>query len=180
VYTEHLKGTYGETVSVTPNPQGASYSGELGKLLTGYVYTTADNTVTSAVLDVSTEGNITTLKLYFKRAGYGYSIAYYVGDEITPFRTEDKGEALFGTTVSATQQEITDNQPEGYTYDRKEDAVITVDSSKNIVKVYYEPRHDISYQIEYYRETENGTPEKVYEDVFNDGNLFFLVDFWVV
>lgn len=154
VYTDTsagLIGTYGQTISVTPHPVGAYYSGELGSLLTGYVYTTTSNTVTSTILNMPEGSEKTTLKLYFNRAGYGYSIEYYKDTATAPFHTQSRETALFGATVSATQQDIDAYLPKGYKFDRQQVATITVDPVKNVVKVYYvkdaSQVHTLSYTV---------------------------------
>ena len=147
------KGTYGQIISVTPRLLGAYYSGDLGKALTGYIYTTTAETVESAMLDITDKnGNPTTiLKLFYERNNYAWSVEYYKQDEAAPFYIDAKGNAPFASQAEVTSNEIASHKPVGYKGGTAEPAQLTISTNPaaNVIRVTYEKDENQTKELTY-------------------------------
>ena len=93
------------------------------------------------------EAEIVVTYYYKLKPTYTYTIEYYYDGEIDSSLTET-GELIEGKVIDT----YTDKNKEGYVFDKTENLPLTIntDESKNIIKVYYKAREDLSYTIEYY------------------------------
>ena len=90
-----------------------------------------------------------------------YKVEYYYDGEIDNTKTETK-EAEIGDTI----ENYTDKNIEGYKFEKVEGTPLTIDadSTKNIIKVYYVKRNDLSYKVNYLEKGTNNvlhTPKTV-------------------
>ncbi len=190
IYTDKedsQKGTYGQVVSVTPRLLGAYYSGDLGKALTGYIYTITGETVESAILDVK-DGNgnpSTILKLFYERNNYAWSIEYFKEDQTTPFYIEEKGNAPFGSQAEVTSNEIASYKPVGYKGGTAEPARLTISTNpaSNVIRVTYEKDEtqtkELSYTVQHdYAGIIDATRTEVHSKTvwINDSNVMDIVE----
>ena len=93
------------------------------------------------------ESEIVVTYYYKLKPTYEYKIEYYydnvVDDDLTV-----TGEAIENKVIDTYTPQL----KEGYIFDRVENLPLTISTEKsnNIIKVYYKPREDLRYTVEYY------------------------------
>ena len=113
------------------------------------------------------EGNIDVI-YYYKLKDYGYRVEYYYDEVIDNSKTENKS-AKYGEKID----NYTDKVIDGYVFDKTEGKPLTIstDTSKNVIKVYYVRRADLSYTVNYLEKGTNKvlkTAKVVNNKAFND------------
>ncbi|MCL2859931.1 MAG: hypothetical protein FWF46_05120, partial [Oscillospiraceae bacterium] len=113
----------------------------------------------TAPITVGTDTNV--IKVYYvKRTDLSYTVEYYYDGTIDNSKTDTFDNQTFGTVVS----KYTDKVIDGYTLDR-DTAPITIGTGTNVINVYYIPRTDLSYTVEYYYD---GVLDANNTDTFNN------------
>ncbi len=94
----------------------------------------------------NTINNNGIIKVYYEKDTFGYTVEYYYDGVIDNSKTESKT-ALFEETIST----YTDKKITGYKLEKTENLplVITSDTTKNVIKVYY-VKDNYGYKVEYY------------------------------
>ena len=105
-----------------------------------------DHTDPSTIPDAIYTGS--TIKVYYVKDNFAYSIEYYYDGTKDDSKTET-GTALFESQITS----YTDKIIEGYKLDKVENKPLTITSNKddNIMKVYY-VKDTFQYKVEYYYE----------------------------
>ena len=113
------------------------------------------------------DGNI-DVTYYYKLKDYGYRVEYYYDGVIDSLKTESNT-AKYGEKID----NYTDKVIEGYVFDKIEGLPLTIstDTSKNVIKVYYVRKADLSYTVNYLEKGTNKvlkTAKVVNNKSFND------------
>ncbi|MDO4816676.1 MAG: VWA domain-containing protein [Bacillota bacterium] len=106
---------------------------------------TLDKSVDGTVLsgNISGDGSL-TLKLFYVRNSYGYSIEYYYGGALDGSKTET-GSAKYGAVISS----YTDKPVDGYAFTKVDNLPLVIGEGSNVMKVFYDPRTDLTYTVNY-------------------------------
>ena len=147
-------GVVGETYSTKPEENAAEY------------YELVDENPEKASGEYI-EGNIDVI-YYYKLKDYGYRVEYYYDETIDDTKTEQKT-AQYGEKIDNYKDKVID----GYVFDKTEGKPLTIstDTSKNLIKVYYVRRADLSYTVNYLEKGTNKvlkTAKVVNNKAFND------------
>ena len=124
------------------------------KDITGYTYTDRHDPMQKLV-----GGKDTVINVYYTTNSYEYKVEHYYDGEIDPSRT-DTIRALYGSTVEEYNLEL---KPKGgYEHETTVNCPLTIteDESKNVIKVYYTKKTDLSYTVNY---LEKGTTNVLHE-----------------
>jgi len=109
-----------------------------------------------------------------------YKVEYYYDGKIDNTKTETK-EAPIGSKID----KYTDKVKDGYILQKVEGIPLTIneDSTKNIIKVYYVKRNDLSYKVNYLEKGTNNVihepktvDNKTYGDVINSADEVIEID----
>ena len=103
--------------------------------------------VPSNASGIINESEIVVTYYYRLKPMYDYKVEYYYDGQIDETQTENL-EAIEGKEIS----EYPEKQKDGYIFDKVEGIPLTISAEEenNIIKVYYKPREDLSYKVEYY------------------------------
>ena len=147
-------GVVGETYSTKPEENAAEY------------YEVVDENPEKASGEYI-EGNIDVI-YYYKLKDYGYRVEYYYDETIDDTKTEQKT-AQYGEKIDNYKDKVID----GYVFEKTEGKPLTIstDTSKNVIKVYYVRRADLSYTVNYLEKGTNKvlkTAKVVNNKAFND------------
>ena len=147
-------GVVGETYSTKPEENAAEY------------YELVDENPEHASGEYI-DGNIEVI-YYYKLKDYGYRVEYYYDGVIDNTKTDNKT-ANYGEIID----NYTDKAIDGYVLEKTEGLTLTIstDTSKNVIKVYYVRRADLSYTVNYLEKGTNKvlkTAKVVYNKAFND------------
>lgn len=133
------------------------------KDITGYTYTGYYDPMQKLI-----GGKDTVINVYYRPNSYSYRVEHYYDGEIDNSKT-DTIHALYGSEVD--KNTLTLKPKNGYEFEKTENCPLTIgtDESKNVIKVYYKKKADLSYTVNYYW---NGTTEKVATSKTFDGQTF--------
>ena len=131
------------------------------KDITGYTYTDRHDPMQKLV-----GGKDTVINVYYTTNSYKYKVEHYYDGEIDPSRT-DTIRALYGSTV----EEYNRKPKDGYEFEKAENCPLTIgtDESKNVIKVYYKKKADLSYTVKY---LEKGTNKKLHNEKTVENQTF--------
>ena len=103
--------------------------------------------VPSNATGIIEEPEIVVTYYYRLKPQYNYKIEYYYDGVLDTSATETL-QSIEGKQIDT----YPDKPKEGYVFDRTENLPLTVstDEIQNVIKVYYKPREDLSYKVEYY------------------------------
>ena len=133
------------------------------KDITGYTYTDRHDPMQKLV-----GGKDTVINVYYTTNSYEYKVEHYYDGEIDPSRT-DTIRALYGSTVEEYNLEL---KPKGgYEHETTVNCPLTIteDESKNVIKVYYTKKTDLSYTVNY---LEKDTNKVLHNPKVQDGMTF--------
>ena len=104
-----------------------------------------------------------TLKVYYERSEFGYTIEYYYNNEKDDSLTIT-GKALYGEKISDYENKLKD----GYSFVKTENLPVTISETEanNIIKVYYEKK--VVYTVTF--DTNGGS--SIPNQLVDDGNNF--------
>ena len=124
------------------------------KDITGYTYTDRHDPMQKLV-----GGKDTVINVYYTTNSYKYKVEHYYDGEIDPSRT-DTSSALYGSEVD--KNTLTLKPKDGYEFEKTENCPLTIgtDESKNVIKVYYKKKTNLSYKVNY---LEQGTTNVLHE-----------------
>ena len=115
-------------------------------------------------------------KVYWEAQRYPYTINYYKNSVSSENYINDvKGSAVLNTEIKLSDIELNKYKPAGY----KDGIVKTtlpyiIKDGTNVINIVYEVRDDLSYVVEYYKETDDNNEEKISDDNDNTvNNVFF-------
>lgn len=137
------------------------------------------NTNASCKLDYkNVDGNNDSLelndsaKVYWEAQRYPYTINYYKNSVSSEnYINNVEGSAVLNTEIKLSDIELNKYKPAGY----KDGIVKTtlpyvIKDGTNVINIVYEVRDDLSYVIEYYKETDDNSEEKISDDKDNTVN----------
>ena len=168
--TEILSGKIGDTVTGTPK----SYEGYCLNALK------SEATMSGVLKAITSNADIVTLKLYYARNSYGYTVNYLEKDTGKVLATAKTGTATYGETVNETAIAIKDYVVVGennVSVTIVEDVVINFYYSKDIITVndndpgiggdgIPDAEQDEIYLVEYYLQTISGAYKLDYKKYF--------------
>ena len=133
------------------------------KDITGYTYTDRHDPMQKLV-----GGKDTVINVYYTTNSYKYKVEHYYDGEIDPSRT-DTSSALYGSEVD--KNTLTLKPKDGYEFEKTENCPLTIgtDESKNVIKVYYKKKADLSYTVKY---LEKGTNKKLHNEKTVENQTF--------
>ena len=136
------------------------------KDITGYTYTDRHDPMQKLV-----GGKDTVINVYYTTNSYKYKVEHYYDGEIDPSRT-DTIRALYGSEVD--KNTLTLKPKNGYEFEKTENCPLTIgtDESKNVIKVYYKKKADLSYKVNY---LEKDTDKVLSPQKVKDGMTFGTV-----
>lgn len=115
-------------------------------------------------------------KVYWEAQRYPYTINYYKNSVSSEnYINNVKGSAVLNTEIKLSDIELNKYKPAGY----KDGIVKTtlpyvIKDDTNVINIVYEVRDDLSYVVEYYKETDDNNEEKISDDKDNTvNNVFF-------
>lgn len=115
-------------------------------------------------------------KVYWKAQKYTYTINYYKNSVSSEnYINNVSGSAVLNTEIKLSDIELNKYKPAGY----KDGIVKTtlpyiIKDGTNVINVVYEVKDDLSYVVEYYKETDDNNEEKISDDKDNTvNNVFF-------
>jgi uncharacterized repeat protein (TIGR01451 family) len=113
-------------------------------------------------------GKDTVINVYYTTNSYEYKVEHYYDGEIDPSRT-DTSSALYGSEVD--KNTLTLKPKNGYEFEKTENCPLTIgtDESKNVIKVYYKKKADLSYTVKY---LEKGTNKKLHNEKTVENQTF--------
>ena len=103
------------------------------------------------------------LTFYYKKNTANYTVNYYLNGTTTKVAESITGTAPLGETVTPPT-EVT-----GYTLVPGQETSLTIGDDENVLNLYYTPRTDLSYTVNYYW---NGTTTKVADSKTITGRMF--------
>ena len=169
-------GTYTYTEEKVPSKvEGETVEDEIKTGSVGDMYVTKETENKKSIYKLVGEpenasGNIEeeqiVVNYYYTLKNYNYSIEYYYDGEKDETATEI-GEQKYGDQITTYKDKI---KP-GYKLEKVEGNPITIkeDESKNVMKIYYIKRTDLSYIVNYYEE---GTTTKVANSKTEEGRTY--------
>ncbi len=106
---------------------------------------TLDKSVDGTCLsgNIAGDGSL-TLKLFYVRNSYDYSIEYYYGGVLDNSKTET-GRAKYGAVISS----YTGKDVPGYAFTKVDNLPLVIGEGNNVIKVFYDPRTDLDYTVNY-------------------------------
>ena len=124
------------------------------KDITGYTYTDRHDPMQKLV-----GGKDTVINVYYTTNSYKYKVEHYYDGEIDNSKT-DTSSALYGSEVD--KNTLTLKPKDGYEFEKTENCPLTIgtDESKNVIKVYYKKKTNLSYKVNY---LEQGTTNVLHE-----------------
>lgn len=111
-------------------------------------------------------------KVYWEAQRYPYTINYYKNSVSSEnYINNVEGSAVLNTEIKLSDIELNKYKPAGY----KDGIVKTtlpyvIKDGTNVINIVYEVRDDLSYVIEYYKETDDNSEEKISDDKDNTVN----------
>lgn len=125
------------------------------KDITGYTYTGYYDPMQKLI-----GGKDTVINVYYRPNSYSYRVEHYYDGEIDNSKT-DTIHALYGSEVD--KNTLTLKPKNGYEFEKTENCPLTIgtDESKNVIKVYYKKKADLSYTVKY---LEKGTNKKLHDE----------------
>ena len=113
------------------------------KDITGYTYTGYYDPMQKLI-----GGKDTVINVYYRPNSYSYRVEHYYDGEIDNSKT-DTIHALYGSEVD--KNTLTLKPKNGYEFEKTENCPLTIgtDESKNVIKVYYKKKADLSYTVNY-------------------------------
>ena len=115
-------------------------------------------------------------KVYWEAQKYTYTINYYKNSVSSEnYINNVSGSAVLNTEIKLSDIELNKYKPAGY----KDGIVKTtlpyiIKDGTNVINVVYEVKDDLSYVVEYYKETNDNNEEKISDDKDNTvNNVFF-------
>ena len=133
------------------------------KDITGYTYTGYYDPMQKLI-----GGKDTVINVYYRPNSYSYRVEHYYDGEIDNSKT-DTIHALYGSEVD--KNTLTLKPKNGYEFEKTENCPLTIgtDESKNVIKVYYKKKADLSYTVKY---LEKGTNKKLHNEKTVENQTF--------
>ena len=133
------------------------------KDITGYTYTGKYDPMQKLV-----GGKDTVINVYYRPNSYKYRVEHYYDGEIDNSKT-DISRALYGSNVNVGTDAY--KLKDGYEHEKTENSPLTIgtDESKNVIKVYYKKKADLSYTVKY---LEKGTNKKLHNEKTVENQTF--------
>ena len=133
------------------------------KDITGYTYTGYYDPMQKLI-----GGKDTVINVYYRPNSYSYRVEHYYDGEIDKSKT-DTIHALYGSEVD--KNTLTLKPKNGYEFEKTENCPLTIgtDESKNVIKVYYKKKADLSYTVKY---LEKGTNKKLHNEKTVENQTF--------
>ena len=139
----------------------------VSKNKTGYKLSKVENN------DVAVKDNNITVRVYYVKDQFSYTVKYYYDDILDDAATE---------TDTATYEDVInsykDKAKEGYRLDRTENLPLTISeiSENNLIYVYYKLIDDLSYKVEYYYDGNHDTSKDYTEKDVVYGSTTTYID----